>query len=353
MRLLLTLSALFVLAGMAEALDTIKTTTGAASGEIITISPYKVELRQGSNSPTKEIPVNQITCILFDGEPYFLKTAKNLIALERRYEEGLAAMEKVKTSELGDRRELRQEVEFYTALAKARLALQGSDVLADAGKLMLDFVRNNDTSFHYLEACEILGDLLVANHSYALAEQYYGKLARSPWPDYRIKALVAIGWVQLAQDKTGEAMKSFEEALNLPGGTGPLVQAQRHAAQVGKAAVLVALKKPEEAVSLLTDLLRKADPGDGKLLARAHNTLGTAYRRLGKPKEALLEFLQTHLMYPTGSSDAHAEALYNLIDLWEQDHHPERAVEARKLLLEQYKNTPWAEKAKEKMKRED
>jgi tetratricopeptide (TPR) repeat protein len=350
MRLMLALGFLLGLSGAVVALDTVKTTGGATSGKITSISAHQVELQQGSSGAAKEIPVNQIVMILFDGEPYPLKTAKNLIAVDRRYQEGLTAMEKVKSDDFGDRKDLRQEAEFYAALAKAKLALEGSGVITEAGKQMFEFVKDNPTSFHYLEGCEILGDLLVANHKYADAEPYYDRLARSPWPDYQIKADVAIGWAQLAQGKTAEAMKSFEAAAALQG-EGPLIQSQRHAAQVGKAAVLVARKKSDEAVALLEELLNKADPGDAKLLARAHNTLGNAYLQWNKPQMALWEFLKTHLMYEAGGSDTHAEALYNLISLWEQDHHPERAAEARKQLLEEYKNSSWAEKVKNQDKR--
>ena len=42
--------------------------------------------------------------------------------------------------------------------------------------------------------------------------------------------------------------------------------------------------------------------------------------------------------------DAHAEALANLADLWEQVHKTERANRARKTLEEEYKDSPWAKK---------
>jgi outer membrane protein assembly factor BamD (BamD/ComL family) len=42
---------------------------------------------------------------------------------------------------------------------------------------------------------------------------------------------------------------------------------------------------------------------------------------------------------------AHAEALANLVDLWEQVHKIDRANSARKILQERYKDSPWAKKA--------
>jgi tetratricopeptide (TPR) repeat protein len=345
-RLFFILGFLLFPASPGTALDTVKTTSGAAAGKVVGISPYKVEFQQGPSGTSKDIPVNQIVLLTFDGEPFSLKTAKSRIAVEHRYRDGLTALEKIKPDELGDRKELRQEMEFYRALAEARLALAGSGSIVEAGKQMVTFVNDNPTSYHYLEGCEAIGDLLMANRSYAEAEKYYGKLTRAPWPDYQIRAGVAVGYAQLDQGKTDEAFRSFEAALAAPIGEDPLVQPQRIAAQLGKAATLTAMKKPDEAIALADAALQKADPNDGMLIARAYNTLGNAYRRTGKPKEALLAFLKTHLLFPTAGADLHAEALYNLAELWEQIHKPERAVEARKILAEKYPKSLWAEKAK-------
>jgi tetratricopeptide (TPR) repeat protein len=346
-RLAFTLGLLLLPAGACLALDVVKTTAGAVSGKVVGISPYKVELQQGASGAKKEISANQIILITFEGEPFSLKTAKTMIAVEHRYQEGLSTLNKVKPDELGGRKELRQELEFYRALAEARQALDGLGPIAEAGKKMLAFANDNATSYHYLDACETIGDLLMANRSFAEAEKYYGKLARSPWPEVQMKAGVAIGYAQLDQGKTGEAMKSFEAALAAPGGEESPVQAQRNAAQLGKAAVLTAMKKPGDAVALVDAMLQKADPDDGKLIARAYNTLGNAYRQSGKPKEAVLAFLKTHLLFPAASPEAHAEALYNLAELWEQLHKPERAVEAGKILAEKYPNSPWTEKTRQ------
>ena len=72
--------------------------------------------------------------------------------------------------------------------------------------------------------------------------------------------------------------------------------------------------------------------------------LGTAQRQAGRVKEALLAFLHVDILYP-GVPDAHAEALANLAELWDQVHKGERANRARQTLQEQYKDSPWAKKA--------
>src|SRR3989304_4019420 len=111
----------------ATALDTIKTKTSGFLGKIVDTSPLKVEL-QLSNS-RKEIPVNQIETIFYDNEPGLLKNAK-LAILARRYDDGLNPLFRLKIEEIS-REEIREDMEFYTALATAQLAIARSDKVAD------------------------------------------------------------------------------------------------------------------------------------------------------------------------------------------------------------------------------
>ena len=45
-------------------------------------------------------------------------------------------------------------------------------------------------------------------------------------------------------------------------------------------------------------------------------------------------------------SDAHAEALANLAEIWAELQKPDRSLEARKKLEKLYKNSPWAKNKK-------
>jgi len=322
------------------ALDTIKTKNGGMPGKIVSASPLMVVIEQGAGAERKEIPVNQIDIIFYNDEPSPLKIAKNNIIAEH-YEEALNSLVRLKSNTIS-RKEFSEDVEFYTALATARLAIGGAGKISDAGRLMIAFTKNYPESYHYFEACESVGDLLAANRSYAQAEEYYAKVAQAPWLDYQMKAGVAVGRVLLAQGKSSEALKAFEKVL-ASGKKDTLSQAQFQAAKMGKAAVLVAMKQNEEAVNLMETIIQQADPEDALAMARAYNILGNALRQEGKNKEALLAFLHVDLLY-SSVADAHAEALYNLAELWDESHKTDRAARARQILEQQYKNTPWAQK---------
>jgi tetratricopeptide (TPR) repeat protein len=323
-----------------SALDSIKTKNGGILGKIVSASPLSVEIEQGVNADRKEIPVNQIDIIFFNDELGALRNAKNSI-LNEHYEEALNVLSRLKI-DVVTRKELREDIEFYIAFSTAQLAIGGSGKIPDAGRLMIAFIKNYPDSYHYFQACEIVGDLLVANRSFAQAEEYYAKLAKAPWPDYQMRAGVAIGRALLAQGKISEALNAFEKVI-ADDKNDALSQAQYQAAKMGKASVLVAMKKNDEAVKLIQSVLNQANPDDTGVMARAYNILGNALRQEGKKKEAVLAFLHVDLLY-SFSADSHAEALWNLAELWDELHKTDRAARARQVLEQQYKSSPWAQK---------
>ncbi len=118
---------------------------------------------------------------------------------------------------------------------------------------------------------------------------------------------------------------------------------QRALAQVGKASALVKMDKPADAIKLVNEVIDKADAEDVPLMARAYNALGAAERQLGHREAAELAFLHVDVLY-SALPDAHAEALANLVELWQQDHKMDHANRAKRTLLDRYPESPWAKK---------
>ena len=325
---------------MGWALDTIRITTSRVPqrGEIKQMTPVEVELKVGLL--TKKVPVNQIVYITYDREPSPLNTARTAL-LGDRYEDALASLEKVNPDEQ-KRLEVRQDVEFYRAFCRAKLALEGSGEIKTAGKLMAAFVSTHEGSYHWLKANEVVGDLYLAVGAHEQAEKYYSELSKAPWPDYKMRAGVAMGRARLARKNTAQALESFESVLAIEA-TGELAQSQRLAATVGKARCLAAQGKHDEAVKIVNQVIAKADPEQTELNARAYNALGTALMKsAGRDKEALMAFLHVDVIY-FAVPETHAEALARLAVLWEKVDKPDRAARARRILEERYQNSPWAE----------
>lgn len=323
--------------GVCLAADTVRKESGTVTGRVVGMSPLEVEVEEVSTMRTK-VPVNEIVTIFYEGAPAAMTKAWN--HLDRgAYNEALDTLEAV-DPETVNRREIAQDITFYKALCRARLALAGGGEIADAGREMAAFVVNERGSYHWLQANEVVGDLLVANGQFDKAEAYYTRLGQAPWPDYKMRAGVAIGRAQLAQGKTDEALQSFETVLAIDA-SGDLAQAQRLAASLGKARCLAAKDQHQEAISLIKEILGKADPEEVELHARAYNALGTALRRAGRTKDALMAFLHVDVLY-SAVPDAHAEALANLAELWTELRKADRAVRCRRILEERYANSRWA-----------
>ena len=86
------------------------------------------------------------------------------------------------------------------------------------------------------------------------------------------------------------------------------------------------------------------DPGDMTLFGNAYNALGHRYSKDGQTKAALLAFLHTDVLYQR-DAEIHAEALFHLVKLWQNDQKPGQSIEARKILTTKYRNTFWGNKA--------
>ncbi len=310
-------------------------------GDVVEMSPLEVKIKAGSAE--KVVAVNEIDFIAWAGEPSQLRAMRARVKAGD-YEFVIQTAEKLKPEDM-KRKEMQQDVDFYRAYAKARLALAGGGDVKEAGQLMRDFVKANEGSYHHFQAVETLGDLFVAIQAYDKAAAEYARLDRAPWPDVKARAAIALGRAFLAQKKYTEAEGEFDKVLaNPPAASNAAVKTQLQTATLGKASCLAATSRFEDAIKLIEGVIGEANPEDAELHARAYVTLGNCYRqRPNSTKAALLAFLRVDVVYPS-QAEAHAEALANLRELWNEVGKPERAQQAADMLADRYKNSVWAKK---------
>lgn len=328
----------------AAALDQIKTTDKARSvirGHILSMSAQEVEI-ESTGGLAEKVPVNKITYVVFDDETPQMMTIREYMS-KGQYAEAVAALEKL-PAEDAKSKNIAAELEYFKAICAARMALGGNGSVEDAVTQIRAFVKKYPTSFHFYEAHEILGNLAISARSYDRAVPLFGVLAKAPWPDYTMRANVGIAKALLAQNKTAEASKAFDEVLN-SAATGDLAEEQRLAAQLGKARCMAANQKAPAAIKVIEGIIAKTDPENADLMAQAYSTLGAAQRKAGNNKEAIFAYLHVDLLYAT-LPDAHAEALANLAELFSEEHKPDKAARVRAALEDQYPNSPWATKGK-------
>jgi tetratricopeptide (TPR) repeat protein len=308
-------------------------------GKITDVSPTEITLTVGGTE--RKVPVNQVQRINLAGEPAALRQARSAV-LAGQYEQALESLASL-TDEDTKSPILRQEIGFYRVLARAKLALLGSGDPKAAEEEMKSFAGKERTTFHFFEIAELLGDLAKASGDYAAAAGYYRYLAKAPWPDYALRSDVLLAGALRAQGKFSEAIAQYERAL-AASATDPVAIRQQTLARIGKAACLAQQGQATEAVEELQDVITKNDPVDEQLFAQAYLALGTAYRQANQTLDAVLAYLHIDLLF-YGQREAHAEALYNLTELWPQVDQPARSVEARQLLQSRYAGTVWAKRA--------
>jgi tetratricopeptide (TPR) repeat protein len=328
-------------AAPAFALDQVKPAKAPlVSGTISGMDKYTVKVKRTTGDREETIPVNEIDYIRFDGEPPQLNLVRSALN-NGRYKDALEGLDKIKDD---GKPQVKREMEYIRALATARLALAGEGEITEAGKLMNSFVQANPDSWHYLEACEVLGDLFVAINNYPLAQQRYAELEQAPWPNMKMRGGVLKGRALQGEGKYDEAATAFDAVLKLGASeSGELVESQKQAATIGKAACLAQTGKHAEAIQSLDEVIAKADPEQAELHALAYNALGAAHKKAGNPKAALMAYLHVDVLY-NNYANAHAEALANLAQLWKEMGNADRALESEQLLAERYPASKWNKK---------
>ena len=144
--------AVWLCVGAAVRADSIVKSDGQSTGDVVemTAEEVTIELR----GRRTKVPVNQIEAVRYSEEPARLNTARQAIKAGR-YEDAVTGLETIKVDEI-KRAEVKQDVEFYTALAMARVALAGTD-----SKALVDTFLAEDSAYaSKLKASEGLGPVV-------------------------------------------------------------------------------------------------------------------------------------------------------------------------------------------------
>lgn len=307
------------------------------TGTIKSISATAVAIGGSVNETV--VPVNQIATVVFSLEPRGLAEARAAYDAGR-YTDVSASLNEIKPEEIR-RADVQVEIDFYRAMAAARLASLGhvdQKTATSAGMELNRFLKEHKNSHHFYEVNEALGNLLAAIKN-PNAFRYYDVVASAPWPDYKIRASLLKGQAEQLHGNHPAAIKHFDAALATLA-TGQPAERQLLLSQVGKSVSLAETGNVDEAVELLQQVIAKADERDSEVHARAYNALGGCFRKKGATKDALLEYLKVDLLF-NSIPDAHAESLYHLSQLWADARHPERARAAAEALQQRYATSRW------------
>ena len=324
-------------AALAQISDVLHLRTGRQTrGRVEAISATEITL--DVRGAGQKVPVNDVRSITFGGEPSQLRRARDLIR-DEQLQDALLALNQVDRGNVVNKF-IRTDLEYYTASCQARVALSMGADLSAVSVAMYNFINDHDDSYHYFEAVETLGDLATALGKSSGAVRYYGLLSKSPWPELQMRGALLEARAYRSDGKTDAALKKYDAVIAFRLSTAE-ANRQQSLARVGRAACQAELGQAADAIQAIEQVIKNNDPQDTELFGQAYNALGACRRQMKQTQDALLAYLHVDLLFYQGS-EAHAEALYYLSDLWNQLKKPERAVAARSLLKSRYPGSRWA-----------
>jgi tetratricopeptide (TPR) repeat protein len=120
----------------------------------------------------------------------------------------------------------------------------------------------------------------------------------------------------------------------------PENSARRREARLTRAECLAAQEKFTEAEAEVRSLIKALPAEDAPTQSLAYNTLGDCLRAAHKPKDALLAYLHTDLLYAK-DREQHPRALARIAQVWRELKREDRSDEVMQRLRQEYPQSPW------------
>lgn len=311
---------------------TIKATGNQIKGVIH--SETAVEVKIGSQT----VPVEQIDSLEYDPMP-----PNYLLANNREKAGNLAEAAdlfgKAATDAGSSKPFVARAAQFHRARIVATIALGEPNRAAEAVNLLEAFLRANANARQTGPALELLARLHISKSDVDKADKALDDLAKIPWAQSRARVMQAQLLITI---------KKYDEAItNLDGLIAAAAEGSesRRDATLAKAEALGGLKRFDEAEKLARGVIAAAGPEDAETQAAAHNALGEVLRQAGKPKEALVEFLHTDILYPR-DREQHARALARIAGVCRELKLEDQAKDAVDRLKADYPTSPFASEVK-------
>jgi tetratricopeptide (TPR) repeat protein len=304
--------------------------SGRVRGQVQSESPSEVQVTLGAN--TTAVPTDQIISIRYDGQPATLQLAETRESAGQLAE--AAELYKKAAGEAAGKPFVLQTALYHEAAALTELALIEPQRTKDAKDRLLRFIRTYPNSRHIIAAREDLARLQVSTGDLKAAEATIADLAKLPKAAQRAAVLRAK--LLARQGSHAEAVSELDRLIS----TLPDRSAEQREARLAKAESLVGMKKFKEAETLVRQVIQAAPAEDVPAQAAAYNTLGDCLRAANRPKDALLAYLHTDLLYGK-DKEQHPRALRQIERLFRQLKQDGRADEYVQRLRLEYPRSPW------------
>jgi tetratricopeptide (TPR) repeat protein len=303
---------------------------GAVRGTVQSESPSEVVVAVGNS--TINVPTDQIARIEYNGQPAMLQlgeTHEN----GGRFTEAIAQYKKAAADAAG-KPFVVQSALFHEASALAELAMVEPDQVKEAKDRFSTFLKTYPASRHAAAAREGLARLLMHTGDFKGAEAAIAELAKLPRAAERAGVLKA-KLLARQGDHAGAVAELDKLIASLPDKS-----ARQREALLAKAESLAGEEKYKEAEALVRQIIAAAPAEDVAAQSSAYNTLGDCLRAANRPRDAVLAYLHTDLLYAKDKEE-HPRALFQLERLFRQIGQTARADEFAQRLKAEYPRSSW------------
>ncbi len=310
----------------------------AATGKITALTPAEVTINVRGKD--QKYAISDVLKITFDGEPKGLERGREQVLLGQ-YDQALDELKKLTPAGI-ENPLIIQDIEFYRWYCEGKLGLAGSGDKQAAIRGLYALAGKNRNTHHLYPLSEMLGELSLAIGQPDKASTFFNMLLSAPDAETKATGIYRLANVELSLNKSSEAQERLQQIAAAPSNSPQMVRI-KSLAEVGLAICENQQGDSQQALDKLNAMIQKFSSDDQELFARIYNAKGDCYRKLDKPQQALLSYLQTDLLF-FSDPEAHAEALYHLKNLWPTQGKPDRAAEAGSRLVNQYASSTWASK---------
>ena len=309
-----------------------------APGSTVQANGSRVRGTIQSESPTevtvdgRSIPVDQVESISYTGQPAGLSLAAARESAGASAE--AAELYGKAATEAAGKDLIVRSARYDRARLLADVADADPGQVGPAVQALEQFLRDHPNGRQRGPALERLARLQLQAGEFERAGSALAELAKVPWAAERAAVLQARLLARRGQFP--QALAALDQFLKAaPKGSPRVLEAR-----LARAESLAGLKKFDEAEAAAQAVIDEAGPEDAAVQAPAHNTLGDCLRAANKPKDALLAYLRTDILYPS-IKDEHARALAAIAQLWRDLNRADRADEALARLKQDYPRSPW------------
>jgi tetratricopeptide (TPR) repeat protein len=306
-------------------------TGGRVRGSIQAETASEVEVKLGANAV--KVPTDQILSVRYDGQPASMALAETNESTGQL--EKAAELYKKAATEASAKPLIEQAAKYKQAELTAESALTDPSKAAGAVALLDAFVKAYPSGRSTSAALENLARLQMQKNDYASVEKTIASIEKLPHGADRAAVLRA-----KISAKKGDYDKSLEELEKLIKSSAEGTSRRRDA-QLAHAESLAGLKKYADAETEVRGVIKALPPEDVASQSIAYNTLGDCLRAAGRPKDALLAYLHTDVLY-SKDKEQHPRALFQIEQLWRQLKRDDRADEVHAKLKQEYPQSPWA-----------